>query len=114
MRVSARGWCWIGVAGILLVALAAVLGWVLFPYFVHIVIGQVGVPAPAPPPRVPLNQCEHHWASQVNQRGLPAGSNAGSVPLPSASAARCRRLRRRGPWLWLPIHAECYCATANK
>lgn len=40
MRVSARGWGWTGVAGVLLVVLAAVLGWVAFPYFVDIVIGK--------------------------------------------------------------------------
>ncbi|XP_034255524.1 sensory neuron membrane protein 2-like [Thrips palmi] len=40
MRFSARGWCWTGVAGVLLVVLAALLGWVAFPYFVHLLIGK--------------------------------------------------------------------------
>lgn len=40
MRVTARSSCWAGVVGVLLVVLAAVLGWALFPYFVNLVIGK--------------------------------------------------------------------------
>lgn len=41
MSMSPRFWCWTGVVGVLLVALAAVLGWVVFPYAVNMVIGQM-------------------------------------------------------------------------
>lgn len=40
MRITVRGWCWIGCIGAALVALGAVLGWLLFPYVVNIVIGK--------------------------------------------------------------------------